>query len=142
MPIVYRQRKEIASACWHILDNTMRLPKDQVKNTIAERLRDLRVARGLTQEELAERVGVVKMTIAHFEQKKRLASVDVLMACAAVLRTSVDYLVGLTDSTDCDPIHQHAQMQTLLEILNLLRDDQLGIIKATAEAMRASSAKS
>lgn len=54
------------------------------------KLAELRKARGLTQEELAERVGVTRTHIAKIESGKFSASVRLLAKIAKVLDCSLD----------------------------------------------------
>ncbi|WP_031405327.1 helix-turn-helix domain-containing protein [Geobacillus vulcani] len=59
-----------------------------------QRLRMLRKAKGLTQEELGRRVNVTKVSISGYENGNRTPDMDTLKALADVLGVSVDYLLG------------------------------------------------
>ncbi|MED0662230.1 helix-turn-helix transcriptional regulator [Geobacillus thermodenitrificans] len=59
-----------------------------------QRLRMLRKAKGLTQEELGRRVNVTKVSISGYENGNRTPDMDTLKALADVLDVSVDYLLG------------------------------------------------
>lgn len=65
-----------------------------------ERLRELRLKRGLTQEALAKRLGFVKSTISQWESGNRVPSEDVLRQIAEIFGVSVDYLIGYSDIPD------------------------------------------
>ena len=59
------------------------------------RLRELRQAKGLSQEQLARQVGVSKGTIYRYETNLQEPSLRVAGRLARVLGTSLDYLGGL-----------------------------------------------
>lgn len=56
-------------------------------------LRKAREKRGLTQAELAKRVGVTRVTIAYLETGKRQPSMDLLHRLAKALRVPVERLL-------------------------------------------------
>lgn len=64
---------------------------------IGSRLRHMREANHLTQEELAERIGVATLQINRYENSKNLPSGEIVAKLATALNTSADYLLGLTD---------------------------------------------
>jgi putative transcriptional regulator len=57
----------------------------------------IRKERGLTQVELAEKLGVRQSTISHIEQHRRNPSVPLLIKAAGILNTTVDELLGGDD---------------------------------------------
>ena len=61
---------------------------------IGIRIRDLRHECGLTQEALAEEASLSVSYLSHIERGKKRASLAVLVQIAAVLQTTVDYLVN------------------------------------------------
>lgn len=58
------------------------------------RIHELRIAAGLTQRELAEKIGVKNYTIANWEQNRTEPSVKDLIDLANYFECSVDYLIG------------------------------------------------
>lgn len=64
------------------------------KPTFGERLRELRKKAGLTQEELAYKVGVHETTIRGWETTKRLPHASELKKLAAILHVSEDELLN------------------------------------------------
>ncbi len=68
-----------------------------MKLFFAERLRDLRVERGLNQSALAEALGTTQRRISYWETGK--VEPDLLSLCkiAEFFSVSLDYLVGLKD---------------------------------------------
>ena len=62
--------------------------------TFAERLRQRREARELTQSELAKEANLQPSAIAHFEAGRRKPSFDNIHALAKALKVSADFLLG------------------------------------------------
>lgn len=65
------------------------------EDSIARRLTLARIVRGLSQTELAERVGVRSASISGYESGKASPSVDVLIKLAKALNVSLDYLCSI-----------------------------------------------
>lgn len=61
----------------------------------AERLKTARQAAGLTQAELAEKIGVKRSTYGQFEQGRNEPNVSTLPALARELNISVEWLLGM-----------------------------------------------
>lgn len=59
----------------------------------SEKLRSLREARGLTQFQVAERIGVSKAMISAYETASKAPSIEVLIRLSRLFGVSVDYLV-------------------------------------------------
>ena len=59
------------------------------------RLRQLREDRGLSRTALAKKLGVSKETVYRYENNVQVPSLDRTKQIAIILRTSIDYLVGL-----------------------------------------------
>ena len=78
----------------------MRLRNMKTKEIVAARLRAVRCFEGLTQEQMATRMGVCFATISHYETGRRKPSLDFLARFARSLDVSTDYLLG---SRACDP---------------------------------------
>lgn len=61
------------------------------------RLRDLREDRDLTQQELAEYLSISQNTYSQYETGSRQIPIPLLIRLAQYYRTSVDYILDLTD---------------------------------------------
>lgn len=59
----------------------------------SEKIRSLREARGLTQIQVAKRVGVSKAMISAYETASKAPSIEVLIRLSRLFGVSVDYLV-------------------------------------------------
>ena len=67
------------------------------------RLRDLREDNDLTQKEVAAYLGIDQRTYSNYETEKRSMPMDQYRSLAIFYKTSVYYLVGLTDSNEPYP---------------------------------------
>ncbi len=63
-----------------------------------ERLRFLRESSGMTQIELANKIGVAATTYRNYENTSREPNYDTLVKIASVLGVSTDYLLGVQSS--------------------------------------------
>ena len=61
---------------------------------LGQRLTEARKARGMTQVELAEALGIAQQTLAHYEGGKVRVAVALLPPIAEILGVSVDDLIG------------------------------------------------
>ena len=62
-----------------------------------ERLKELRVAKGLSQMQLAQAVGVSQSAIAKWELGKTEPTASAIIFLAAFFKETTDYLLGVTD---------------------------------------------
>lgn len=60
------------------------------------RIKDLREAKGLTQEQVAQKLGVTQGTIAHWESGARTPTLTNMVKIADVLGVSLDEAMGRT----------------------------------------------
>ena len=67
------------------------------------RLRDLREDNDLTQKEVAAYLCIDQRTYSNYETEKRSMPMEQYRSLAIFYKTSVDYLVGLTDSNEPYP---------------------------------------
>lgn len=75
----------------------LQLPENTVYD-FGLRLQKLRKNRGMTQAELADRLGVSKGTIYRYERNLQDPSLQTAIRLAVLLRTSLDYLTGIDDA--------------------------------------------
>lgn len=66
----------------------------------SERLKRLRMEKGITQKELADRLHISRSTIAGYESLGKEPDGEKLCALADFFGVSVDYLLGVTDSRE------------------------------------------
>ena len=63
--------------------------------TLNENIRELRMARNLTQVDLAKALGVTKQSVSNWENNNIQPSIDMLMHLAHFFSVSTDCLLGL-----------------------------------------------
>ena len=63
----------------------------------SQRLKQLRNAKHLTQEQVARRIGVTASMVSSYETDIRLPSYEVLIRIAALFGVTVDYLLCIED---------------------------------------------
>ena len=69
---------------------------------IGDKIKRYRLRLGLTQEELAEQLGISSSFMGHLERGSRIASLETLVALCNTLKTSPQYLLGASLSDDID----------------------------------------
>ncbi len=62
---------------------------------MGQRIKELRLESGMSQSELAAKIGVAQNTITQYEKGTAKASLEVLVNLAVALKTTADYLLGL-----------------------------------------------
>lgn len=65
-----------------------------------EKLRALRHEHKLTQQQLADKVELVKGSISAYEQGAKYPSIEVLIRFCKIFEVSADYLLGLSDDME------------------------------------------
>ena len=66
-------------------------------NKFGERLKELRIEAGLSQDKLAKNVGLTHTAIGLWEQGKRVPNLDAVILLAQYFSVTIDYLAGLED---------------------------------------------
>ena len=62
---------------------------------LGSRLKSIRLKRGITQKNLAERINKSISAVSSYESNAQLPPLDVLESIALVLNVSIDYLAGI-----------------------------------------------
>jgi len=122
-----------------------RLPKqsrapviDTPHSLIGQRIARLRKAQGITQKELAEKIGVTRTVITDYECGRVRIYDEMLARLAAVLNASTDELLGLKDSlTSEGPSLRLAKR--IRELDQLPEQKRKAILKTLDDLIRANS---
>lgn len=67
-----------------------------MSSNFATRLKDIRNKKGLTQKQLADKLGISSSTIGMYEQNNRMPSSEILSEMCNIFDVSIDYLLGRT----------------------------------------------
>lgn len=87
-------------------------------------LKELRLQAGMTQKELATKVGVTKSVISYYELSERSPSPEVLIKLANIFHVTTDYLLGI-----------EAKSAPMLDMAGL-NDEDIALLRHTAETLR------
>lgn len=60
-----------------------------------DKLKQLRTQNGMTQQQLANLLGVSKSVVSYYELQERIPSPEILVKLAAVFHVTTDYLLGI-----------------------------------------------
>lgn len=71
-------------------------------NTVANHVRELRIGLGLTQAELADRVGVARVSILAIEKGRFIPTIETALRISQALGAAVEDIFWLKDEGDED----------------------------------------
>ncbi|MCR4905523.1 MAG: helix-turn-helix domain-containing protein [Clostridiales bacterium] len=86
------------------------------------RLKKLRLDTGLTQKQLADKLGVTKSVVSYYEQQERNPSPEILVQLSRIFHTSTDFLLGLDNKKVLD--------------VSELSDEEFAIVRELVEALK------
>lgn len=98
---------------------------------IGRRIKDRRVAMGLTQEAMAERAGITPTYASHIERGEKRPSLGVLVRIATALDITVDRLL-----TGSQPADRMAFLLDIEELMSRCTLQERRIIMAAAVAIK------
>ena len=81
---------------------------------VAERIKSLRLEKGIGQNLLAEKIDVSNASISYWENAKQEPSVEVVFKMAEFFNVSADYILGLKD------VNLHIFFYSIKERLSIL----------------------
>ena len=93
-----------------------------MKAEFSENLKALRKEKGLTQTELAKRLGVNKSIICSYENQERLPSLNMLVKLSHIFNVSMEYLIGENKNKTVD--------------VSQLTPEQISIVASVIEQFR------
>lgn len=86
---------------------------------MVKNLRKLRIGKGLSQQQLADVIGVSQQSINKYEKQNVEPDIDTLMQLARYFGTTVDFLIGHTPAPAGDALPE--ELELTKEELALLR---------------------
>ncbi|TJY44270.1 helix-turn-helix transcriptional regulator [Cohnella pontilimi] len=86
--------------------------------SMGERLRELRLSRNISQEEVARQIGITRSAYSHYEINNRQPVYETLIKLAAYFDVSLDYIIG---GTSAKHKTEFSDAQDTREIMNLLK---------------------
>jgi len=108
-----------------------------------DRIKEIRDARGMTQDQLADKAGISKGFLSDVENNKRNISSENLLRIANVLGASVDYLLrGETRRATREEVVIPPELSEVAEELNLSYAETLELLEAHRSVIARRSVKS
>lgn len=89
------------------------------------KLKELRTAQKMTQQQLADRIGVAKSVVSYYESGDRYPSYDVLIRIAHIFHTSTDYLLDF-------------DKESVIDVTGLSKED-IAVVRTVADALKRKS---
>ena len=86
------------------------------------KLKELRKQAGMTQQQLADKLGITKSVVSYYELSERTPSPDVLRDLAIIFHVSADYLLGIERAKTID--------------VSDLSDEDVKLLLVTIETLR------
>lgn len=72
--------------------------------TCGDKIAALREKRGLTQEELASKIGISRASLSHYEKNRREPDYNTINKLANYFHVTADYLLGRVEEPEIDDI--------------------------------------
>ena len=108
---------------------------------VGARVAQLRKDQGLTQTQLAERLGIAQQTLAHYEVGRLRVAASMLPTLAQVLGTSVEELIGQRPAHTTGKRGPVQRLQQQLERLSALPKPKQRAVMEVLESMLAQAAR-
>jgi transcriptional regulator with XRE-family HTH domain len=106
---------------------------------IGRNLQRIRKRRGLTQKDLAERIGLTREAVASYESGRARLTDIILINLAAALRVSADEILGLKAYKDKTPPISRRLSRRMLIIESLPESVKKHIIRTLDDSIRANT---
>ena len=103
-------------------------PLDVDSDPIGKRIAIVRKRRGLTQTQLAEKIGITQAVVSDYEVRRAHLSDEMLIRFSLALGVSVDYLLGLEKNEHVEPISR-TLVNKMAEIDKLPQSDKRALLK-------------
>lgn len=87
------------------------------------RLKTLRIKKKLTQQQLADLLGLTKSVISAYENGLRYPAYDVLIKISRIFKVSTDFLLGVEIKREIDTSGlTDEQVEALIELIDTIRN--------------------
>ena len=110
------------------------------KETIGKRIASLRKRKGLTQAELAEKIGITRKLVSDYETDRTHLNDEMVIRFSIALSVSSDMLLGLKNSEITKERHISLRiMRRMKEISGLPEKKKKAILRTLDDLIRANS---
>ena len=103
------------------------------QTTFAERLAELLKKQGITQKELAERIGVTEATLSRYMHSERIPKSEILSNIATALHTTSDFLLGTEEKGDIENDYPKIVRLIARNSASMTKEQKSAIIRALLE---------
>lgn len=104
-------------------------PLEQADEPIGQRLARIRKARGLTQKQVAEKIGIKQVLVSDYERGRLRINADMLARFAVVLGVSADEILGLNQDELPEVIYDNKLLQRVEQIQCLPSKQRKAILR-------------
>ena len=104
-----------------------------VKSLFSEHLALLLKQQGLSQKELAERIGVTEATMSRYMHGERIPKSEIIANIATALHTTSDYLLGTEEDGDIETDYPRIVRLIARNSASMTKEQKTAIIKALLE---------
>ena len=112
------------------------------EESVGERLRRLRRSQGVTQVELAKKLGTIQAVVSDYERGKLRLHSQVIVDIAKALRISTDELLGLKPTASHSTVDDRRFLRRVEKIRALPRRDQQALLRTIDAFIRGHREKS
>jgi transcriptional regulator with XRE-family HTH domain len=91
---------------------------------MGERLRELRLRRKISQEEVARHIGITRSAYSHYEINNRQPVYETLIKLAAYFDVSLDYMIGGAQSKAKSDLSVTPDTREILSLLQHMSQEQ------------------
>lgn len=88
-----------------------------------QRLKELRKTNGLTQQQLADKLGITKSVVSYYELSERCPSPEIIIKLADIFHTTTDCLLGVSEKINTVDISDltNEEQQLVYMLIETLR---------------------
>ena len=115
-------------------------PLDLGKESFGERLKRLRTERGVTQVELANKIGIIQVMISDYENDRTRMHAEMVVRFARALSVSTDVLLGFKETPPAENKLRRRVLHRLAKIEELPIRSQKTLLKTIDTFLKGASA--
>ncbi|MCM1543741.1 MAG: helix-turn-helix domain-containing protein [Ruminococcus sp.] len=103
--------------------------------TIAERIQNLRKARGISQEDLAEQIGVSRQAVSKWESEQSMPDIDKIISVSEFFGVSTDYLLRGVENVEQHEVKADSTVEVKAECVKKSREADAGVFAIVGTAL-------